>query len=1064
MPPSRSRTRLVAAAVCALVLPGLSLLGATGAVGDPATPGAPPPVPVPDWVRDGDTAGDVILAPSLRSATGAVTVSVAMSQAPVAVTVPEAATREATLPSAADQQAQTAGVVAQQDTMVDQAQALGATELGRASTAANVVALSLPAERLTELSQLPGVVSVKPVARYHTLAEENPSGSLAQAADYLQATAVRDAGTDGTGITVAVLDSGIDYTHAYLGGPGTGDAYAACYQGSSGTAFDEAPVGACAELFGPDAPKVKGGIDFVGETWTGAADSPAETTDPNPIDLEGHGTHVADIIGGRSADGAHEGLAPGVDLYAVKVCAAVSTACSGVALLQGVDWALDPDGDGDISDAMDIVNLSLGQSYGQEQDDLTVAIDNLVRAGVVAVVSAGNSADRPFIVGSPSTADRAISVAQTALPDDELYTLTVLEPTIEALPDNQVRNSKLQSWSPPPVESVVAPLDVPGVVTGCATTDFDGFPAGSVALIARGTCAASVKAQNAEAAGAVAVVIANNVPGDPPDFSFGGGDPVTVPTFTVAQADGGRLAAARADGAVEVAFDPADTTSLTNTVVGTSSRGPAISGIRSKPDIGAPGAWLSAEVGTGSGETNFGGTSGAAPVVSGAAALVLAAHPELTPALVKARLLNSADTGNRTPDATAQLYPTPISRIGAGEVRVAPAVAATGILAVAGSGTGNVGLGLPHLKRAVTYPVRLALTNTGDAAATYALSALFRDPADEQSGAVTVALPGSVTVAAGGTTIVRVRVTVDPAKLDRWPFSHAAGYTGDGSQLNGPEFDGIIQAASETETLHLGWTVLPQRSADVAAAPAVRLRGADQAALRLTNRSAVLDGAVEVFALTGTSRRDPRPAPGEPGSPGSNAALIDLAAAGVRDDLNLGIVQFAVAGNQRQTVPLYPAGYEVDIDTDRDGAVDFAVFHQEAVGFAASGVSVVYVTDLATNVSTPYYYLDADFDDAAVVLSAPLAALGLSAGDTFDFSVTAYDNYFSGTVTDVIEDQTWKVGAPEFVLADSLVVPAVTRLDVTVTRNADAGETTQSGFLMLYDDAARRDAQVVQVR
>ena len=224
---------------------------------------------------------------------------------------------------------------------------------------------------------------------------------------------MRNQGFDGTGVKIAVLDSGVDFTHEYLGGPGTVEAYDTCFAQNA-----VAPSGICADFFGPNAPKVKGGTDFVGETWNGAANSPPLAPDPNPIDFEGHGTHVSDIAAGRSADGTHKGIAPGADLYVVKVCSSVSTACSGVAILEGIDWALDPNGDGDISDAMDVINLSLGSPYGQEEDDSTAAIDNAVRAGVVAVISAGNNADRPFIVGSPSTAARAISVAQTALPDD----------------------------------------------------------------------------------------------------------------------------------------------------------------------------------------------------------------------------------------------------------------------------------------------------------------------------------------------------------------------------------------------------------------------------------------------------------------------------------------------------------------------------------------------------------------------------------------------------------------------------------------------------------------------
>jgi PA domain len=48
---------------------------------------------------------------------------------------------------------------------------------------------------------------------------------------------------------------------------------------------------------------------------------------------------------------------------------------------------------------------------------------------------------------------------------------------------------------------------------GCAAADFVNFPAGSIALITRGTCTFADKIANANAAGAVAALISNNVPG-----------------------------------------------------------------------------------------------------------------------------------------------------------------------------------------------------------------------------------------------------------------------------------------------------------------------------------------------------------------------------------------------------------------------------------------------------------------------------------------------------------------------------------------------------------------------
>ncbi len=150
-------------------------------------------------------------------------------------------------------------------------------------------------------------------------------------------------------IKVAVLDSGIDYLHAALGGSGNPADFAA----NNPDIIEPGTF--------PTA-KVVGGYDFVGSNWTGAAGSPPEAPDPDPLDAgpgRGHGTHVAHIIAGKG------GVAPGASLYAVKVCSSVSTSCSGIALIQGMDFALDPNGDGDTSDAVDIINMSLGLDYGQ---------------------------------------------------------------------------------------------------------------------------------------------------------------------------------------------------------------------------------------------------------------------------------------------------------------------------------------------------------------------------------------------------------------------------------------------------------------------------------------------------------------------------------------------------------------------------------------------------------------------------------------------------------------------------------------------------------------------------
>ena len=358
----------------------------------------------------------------------------------------------------------------------------------------------------------------------------------------------------------------------------------------------------------------------------------------------------------------------------------------------------------------------------------------------------------------------------------------------------------------------------------------------------------------------------------------------------------------------------------------------------------------------------------------------------------------------------------------------------------------------------------MRLINTGSSTKSYTITPTFRDPADQARGAVKVKAPAKVRVARKSARDFTVKFTINPKKLSQWPFTHSAGQTSDGAALNKPEFDGFVKAVSGREALHLGWTVLPHRAADVSATGVQLKEGQGQLTLR--NTSKVQDGVVNVFGLTGTSRQQPTPAPGAPGSPGSSRALIDLAAAGVRDDPALGLIQFAVAGHQRRVSPLYPAGYEVDIDTNRDGDVEYAVFQGEAVGFGSSGLSLVYVYDVAAEEGVAYYYNDADFDSATSALTAPLSALGLSAGSTFDFSVLAFDNYHSGAITDSIEGQTWTVGSETYSLAagaDELIVPKRGRTRVTTTQSEAAVDSSQTGLLLIYDDARRSDFQSVQV-
>ena len=111
--------------------------------------------------------------------------------------------------------------------------------------------------------------------------------------------------------------------------------------------------------------------------------------------------------------------------------------------------------------------------------------------------------------------------------------------------------------SPGTTGNLVVALD-PSDVNGTSTTDAcspitnAAAVAGNIALVDRGTCGFVVKVKNAQNAGAIAVVVADNAAGSPP-AGLGGTDPtITIPSVRVTQADGNALKAALTSGTVNV--------------------------------------------------------------------------------------------------------------------------------------------------------------------------------------------------------------------------------------------------------------------------------------------------------------------------------------------------------------------------------------------------------------------------------------------------------------------------------------------------------------------------------
>ena len=149
-----------------------------------------------------------------------------------------------------------------------------------------------------------------------------------------------------------------------------------------------------------------------------------------------------------------------------------------------------------------------------------------------------------------------------------------------------------------------------------------GELAGRIVLVDRGVCSFSLKIANIAAAGGMLGIIGLITPDVPFVGAFGGGVQ-TIPGYMINQADSTLL---KSGGVVR--FSPSGSVSLAGSLASTSSRGPRFDDNIVKPEIGAPGASISAQSGSFTGTAAFGGTSGAAPMVTGAAAILKGARPD----------------------------------------------------------------------------------------------------------------------------------------------------------------------------------------------------------------------------------------------------------------------------------------------------------------------------------------------------------------------------------------------------------------------------------------------------
>lgn len=922
------------------------------------------------------------LDPSLAEATGTVQVIVRLSGASTAALA---------VRSGADRALHKRTLEAAQGAFVSRVLAdhPSARVLGQVQHVLNAVFLEVPTAALESIARDGAVTRVAPVGHYRL--------DLSETVPLIGGDVLQAAGLDGAGVSVAVLDSGVDYTHADLGG--TGDP--ADYVANDGTIIEPGTF--------PTA-KVVGGFDFLGNEWPDGDVLP----DPDPLDdlalepeaFAGHGTHVADIIAGVN------GVAPGADLYAVKVCASLSSACNGIALIQGMEFSVDPNGDGDTSDHVDVINMSLGADYGQAfDDDLSTAVDAATAIGSLTVSSAGNCGDRPYCTGTPSSAPSALAVAQTQVPSATGFLMEVIEPAADA----GTYGAVLYPWTPAPTTRIEGPVTygdgAGGNLNGCAPFA-PGSLEGAIVLMDRGACFFSDKIRNAQEAGAVVGIVGLVAPGAPFAGGFGGGAAITIPGFNISQADANILRT----GAAVVAFGPDLSFSLAGTTVSSTARGPSMSGNRLKPEIGAPGASVSAVVATGTDRGPFGGTSGASPMVAGSAALLLqecrdsgeraaaSGADACAPAMLKAKLMNNAFR-EIVSDTTGDF--AEITRIGAGEVRVDDAAAAS-MVAYGEDGQPTLGLGFLDVSRRAFLRRTVEIENRGDNLLFLDIEPTFRFPDKAATGAVQAFTRSLMVVPPGRSRPLPVYFRIDPAALGGNAMS--SGITGnDPAALSAMEYAGYLTLTDRRsgEQVALPWHVLPRRAAEVTADTTRLPVGNGSIALRNRGEGTAQNDAYTIVALSDEKPRGPA---------GGQAPMPDLRAVGVNTiPVPAGFCSaepsflwlFAFNTWDRQT-HLLPVSHEIELDVDRDGIFDYVVLNRDlsGLGTLGDGRQVSWVFDIAAGEAEAFFFAEHATNTGNTVLTICAEQIGLGEADllatTVDARVITRDFYYGGG-DDVIE-------------------------------------------------------------
>lgn len=494
------------------------------------------------------------------------------------------------------------------------------------------------ARALAELERAHGVAGVYPV---RTVYPASPSAEALVGRNLQPANGrgsqIALPGFTGSGVTVALLDTGVDRRHPFLRG------------------------------------RVLRGFDVVDGDRT--VEPSAKPGDPGVV--EAHGTRMAGIVVGREGPGGLQGVASGARLLPIRVMGWRQTVDGNWAvlgrgdhLLAGLERAVDPDGDGDVEDGAAVALVGGVQPYAAFADSPEArAVAGAARLGTLVVAPVGNDG-RPGpgfgSVAAPAAASEALAVGTLDARREVLQVDAKLEAGSDTVLDETVRvlgavglDSSVRYELAPSVGPTLSDANRDDATTASGDQLGDFFGTDGVSLVAGKAAVVSPeggsierRVRNAAAAGAsVVLVTGTSLPAGALDLEDG----IAVPVVAVPADAGNEAIAAAAEGeasTLELSAAEALPNGSLMDIAPFSSGGVAFDG-RVKPDLVAPGVGLATSDAGADGYATVTGSSAAAAVAAGAAALVLEARPGLGALDLKSALVGSGGRLRRGDDPLA---------------------------------------------------------------------------------------------------------------------------------------------------------------------------------------------------------------------------------------------------------------------------------------------------------------------------------------------------------------------------------------------------------------------------